>query len=155
MPDTAKTALWHDESHEPPTQNNPVSRRPKLPGFTPSASRCATAEAMSEGDVSAVIGMAWQDDTPFEAMAQQFGLSEPQVIALMREHLKPRSFRVWRMRVRGRATKHQVLQKAQGHARVHNAADTAALLANSPPDGLGASEPMALPVSGVTARSLR
>lgn len=61
---------------------------------------------LNPADVSAVIGMAWQDDTPFEAMALQFGLSEAQVIDLMREHLKARSFRVWRMRVRGRASKH-------------------------------------------------
>jgi hypothetical protein len=31
---------------------------------------------MNPADVSTVIGMAWQDDTPFEAMALQFGLSE-------------------------------------------------------------------------------
>lgn len=65
----------------------------------------------SEADVSAIIAMAWQDDTPFEAIALQFGLSEPDVIALMRGQLKTRSFRVWRMRVRGRATKHLALQQ--------------------------------------------
>jgi uncharacterized protein (TIGR03643 family) len=106
---------------------------------------------MSAADVSAVIGMAWQDDTPFEAMKLQFGLSEAQVIALMREHLKARSFRVWRMRVRGRATKHQALQKAQGCAGF----GSAALQATSPHDGLSESEPLALPISGVTASSLR
>ncbi len=66
--------------------------------------------ALSEAEVSDLIAMAWQDDTPFEAIAQQFGLSEVGVIALMREHLKTRSFRVWRMRVRGRLGKHQALQ---------------------------------------------
>lgn len=56
-----------------------------------------------------VIEMAWEDRTPFEAIAEQFGLSESSVIALMRANLKPRSFRNWRARVSGRATKH--LQK--------------------------------------------
>jgi uncharacterized protein (TIGR03643 family) len=110
---------------------------------------------MNLADVSTVIGMAWQDDTPFEAMALQFGLSEAQVIALMREHLKAQSFRVWRMRVRGRASKHQALQKAQSRTGTHNAANTAALWAPGPQDVLNESDPLALPLTGVTASSLR
>lgn len=111
--------------------------------------------AMSAPDVSAIIGMALQDDTPFEAMAQQFGLTEAQVIALMRQHLKARSFRVWRMRVRGRVSKHQALQKNHSRTGGHNASDTAALLAAGPPDEINESDPLALPMSGVSASSLR
>ncbi len=69
-----------------------------------------------ESDVSSIMAMAWQDDTPFEAIALQFSLSESEVIAMMREHLKPRSFTVWRMRVRGRSAKHQALHRGR-HAR--------------------------------------
>ena len=93
---------------------------------------------MSAADVSAVIGMAWQDDTPFEAMALQFGLSEDQVIALMRAQLKARSFRVWRMRVRGRVSKHQALQRARSHATSEETVRTLALLEqnqNNNPNG--------------------
>lgn len=61
-------------------------------------------------DESRVIEMAWEDRTPFEAIAFQFGLSEQQVIALMRQRLKPGSFRLWRKRVTGRATKHARLR---------------------------------------------
>ena len=50
--------------------------------------------------------MAWEDRTPFEAIVAQFGLSEAAVIALMRRQLKPASWRRWRTRVQGRATKH-------------------------------------------------
>jgi uncharacterized protein (TIGR03643 family) len=110
---------------------------------------------MSAADVSAVIGMAWQDDTPFEAMALQFGLSEEQVIALMREHLKARSFRVWRMRVRGRASKHQALQHARSPATSEETARTLALLEPYTRLSQSESEPLALPPSGVTAASLR
>jgi uncharacterized protein (TIGR03643 family) len=110
---------------------------------------------MSASDVSAVIGMAWQDDTPFEAMALQFGLSEEQVIALMREHLKARSFRVWRMRVRGRVSKHQALQRARSHATSEETVRTLALLELDRRPSQSESEPLALPRSGVTAASLR
>lgn len=69
--------------------------------------------SLSETDVSSVIGMAWSDDTPFEAIELQFGLNEGEVIALMRDQLKTRSFRVWRMRMRGRSAKHGSKQDAE------------------------------------------
>ncbi|MGB3200829.1 MAG: TIGR03643 family protein [Nodosilinea sp.] len=54
-----------------------------------------------------VIEMAWEDRTPFEAIEAQFGVTEKQVIAIMRRFMKPSSFRLWRQRVTGRKTKHQ------------------------------------------------
>lgn len=60
----------------------------------------------SDADCSRVIEMAWEDRTPFEAISALYGLSETQVIALMRRELKPSSFRLWRKRVSGRVTKH-------------------------------------------------
>lgn len=53
-----------------------------------------------------IIEMAWEDRTPFEAIVSQFGISEQEVIYIMRTHLKPSSFRMWRARVNGRKTKH-------------------------------------------------
>jgi uncharacterized protein (TIGR03643 family) len=56
--------------------------------------------------IDRVLEMAWEDRTPFEAIEGQFGLSEAQVIALMRREMKRSSFRMWRERVTGRGTKH-------------------------------------------------
>ena len=53
-----------------------------------------------------VVEMAWEDRTPFEAIELQYGLTEPEVIALMRREMKQSSFRMWRERVTGRQTKH-------------------------------------------------
>ncbi len=53
-------------------------------------------------DYSRIIEMAWEDRTPFEAIRHQFGLTEPDVINMMRGELKPSSFRLWRARVSGR-----------------------------------------------------
>ena len=61
-------------------------------------------------DVDRIIGMAWEDRTPFEAITFQFGLSEAEVIRLMRDQLKLRSWKVWRARVQGRKTKHRKLR---------------------------------------------
>ncbi|ALF52661.1 TIGR03643 family protein [Nostoc sp. FACHB-87] len=56
--------------------------------------------------IDRIIEMAWEDRTPFEAIEAQFGLEEKQVIALMRQQMKPSSFRMWRERVTQRKTKH-------------------------------------------------
>ena len=50
--------------------------------------------------------MAWEDRTPFEAIQFQFGISEKEVIQLMRSNLKLSSFKMWRRRVTGRKSKH-------------------------------------------------
>ena len=62
---------------------------------------------LDESQVSRVIEMAWEDRTPFGAIEHSYGLNESGVIKLMRQELKPSSFRLWRQRVSNRATKHQ------------------------------------------------
>jgi uncharacterized protein (TIGR03643 family) len=64
---------------------------------------------LTETDIDRVIEMAWEDRTPFDAIEAQFGLNNQQVIELMRKHMKPSSFRMWRARTQGRKTKHQLL----------------------------------------------
>jgi uncharacterized protein (TIGR03643 family) len=102
--------------------------------------------ALTEEEVSSIIGMAWSDDTPFEAIALQFGLKEAEVIALMRVQLKARSYRVWRMRVRGRSAKHsdrqQLDRQSQTHAS-HPSVQSVALAALSEEDF-----PMPSPLTG-------
>jgi uncharacterized protein (TIGR03643 family) len=54
---------------------------------------------IGEQELDRIIEMAWEDRTPFEAIRFQFGLSEAQVIELMRREMKLSSFRMWRKRV--------------------------------------------------------
>ena len=74
--------------------------------------------ALDAADVSRVIEMAWEDRTPFEAIKSQFGLDEAAVIALMRQQLKPGSFRLWRDRVHGRETKHVTIRSVALEAAI-------------------------------------
>ncbi|MDO8417666.1 MAG: TIGR03643 family protein [Agitococcus sp.] len=67
-------------------------------------------EIMLEEDTSRIIEMAWEDRTPFEAIERLYGLNESAVIILMRQQLKPNSFKLWRQRVTGRKTKHLALR---------------------------------------------
>ena len=65
-----------------------------------------TPNELAESDISRIIEMAWEDRTPFEAIEEEYKLSEPQVIKVMRTNMKASSFRMWRKRVSGRKTKH-------------------------------------------------
>jgi uncharacterized protein (TIGR03643 family) len=79
--------------------------------------------ALSPGDISAVIQMAWEDRTTFETIQERTGLSEPEVVRLMRAELLPSSFRMWRQRTRGRATKHRALRSPDMKFGDHAVAD--------------------------------
>ncbi|MEM9842331.1 MAG: TIGR03643 family protein, partial [Pseudomonadota bacterium] len=50
---------------------------------------------LSTAEMSAIIALAWDDETSFDAIQAQTGLTETQVIAIMRREMKPRSFRLW------------------------------------------------------------
>ena len=65
---------------------------------------------LSAAQRSRVVEMAWEDRTTFEAIEHSYGLNEAGVIKLMRQALKPSSFRLWRKRVSSRATKHEAIR---------------------------------------------
>ena len=58
-----------------------------------------------------LIGMAWSDKISFEEIEKKTGISEKDVISLMRRTLKKSSYILWRKRVRGRPAKHRKLSK--------------------------------------------
>lgn len=74
-----------------------------MPEAAPTSSGMSNTK---DPDISYIIEMAWDDDTPFDAIKLQTGLLEKDVIALMRRELKPSSYRLWRKRVTGRKSKH-------------------------------------------------
>ena len=64
-------------------------------------------------ETNRVIEMAWEDRTSFDAIKRQFGLSEDEVIRLMRKEMKASSFRMWRKRVQNRNTKHDAKRQSK------------------------------------------
>ena len=58
-----------------------------------------------------VIGMAWSDKISFEEIKKKTGLSESEIISIMRKNLKKSSYILWRKRVRGRSSKHRKRNK--------------------------------------------
>jgi len=63
-------------------------------------------QTISNEVTNKVIRMAWEDRTTFDEIEKSMGLSESDVIKVMRKNLKPSSFKMWRKRVSGRITKH-------------------------------------------------
>jgi len=61
---------------------------------------------LTDRDVNRIVEMGWEDRTTFDAIEFQFGVPEKDVIKLMREEMKLSSWKMWRKRVQGRATKH-------------------------------------------------
>ncbi|MBT5575046.1 MAG: TIGR03643 family protein [Alphaproteobacteria bacterium] len=55
---------------------------------------------LSEYEISEIVEMALSDHTSFAQIELQYGLSDKQVKQLMRENLKPSSYKNWRTRVR-------------------------------------------------------
>ena len=78
---------------------------------------------LTTGDISAVIQMAWEDRTTFETIMERIGISESDVIKIMRSELKPDSFKLWRQRMKGRATKHRALRSPEMKFSDHAIAD--------------------------------
>lgn len=65
---------------------------------------------LSEGDMSRLIEMAWEDRTPFEAILKTYQLDEPSLMKIMQAQLKPSSYRLWRKRVKEKSSKHVKLR---------------------------------------------
>ena len=58
-------------------------------------------------DKDNIIKLAWSDKISFEEINRIHGLTESEVIKLMRRSLKTKSFKLWRKRVSGRTRKHE------------------------------------------------
>ena len=61
---------------------------------------------MDQDSLNRIIEMAWEDRTPFDVIYQEFDITQSELERLMRNNLKPSSFKLWRKRVSGRKTKH-------------------------------------------------
>ena len=68
---------------------------------------------MTDVDIDRCIEMAWEDRTPFEAIYQQYGLTEAGVIKLMRQQLKQSSFQRWRKRVNSGVSQKHLAKRSE------------------------------------------
>ncbi len=72
---------------------------------------------MTDVDIDRIIEMAWEDRTPFEAIAFQFNITESEVIKLMRTNLKRSSFNLWRQRVNSGVSQKHLAKRNENISR--------------------------------------
>jgi uncharacterized protein (TIGR03643 family) len=65
------------------------------------------AQSLTPADLSEIIEMALSDHVSFATITAQTGLSADAVQDIMRDHLKPGSYRAWRKRVHDFGTRRQ------------------------------------------------
>jgi uncharacterized protein (TIGR03643 family) len=61
---------------------------------------------LNQDSLNRIIERAWEDRTPFDVIYKEFDITQNDLERLMRNNLKPSSFKLWRKRVSGRKTKH-------------------------------------------------
>ena len=100
-------AALKDKQHADTDVNIEQKNSVQSNAFIAQVTNDAGDRVLDEAQISRVIEMAWEDRTPFGAIEHSYGLTESDVIKLMRQTLKPSSFKLWRERVTNRATKHE------------------------------------------------
>ena len=60
---------------------------------------------LSSSNIDRIIALAWEDEVPFKSIKYQYGISEPDVIKIMRKNIKRSSFKIWRKRVTSRISR--------------------------------------------------
>ena len=56
------------------------------------------APRLSAAEIARVIEIAWDDHPPFNAVLLSHGLSEGQVVALLKRELTPNAYKLWTQR---------------------------------------------------------
>ena len=64
----------------------------------------------SESDTSRIIELAWEDRTSLDAILRVYGLNESNLKLLMKKELKPRSYTLWRERMKNSNLRHESLR---------------------------------------------
>ena len=64
---------------------------------------------MDKDSLNRIIEMAWEDRTPFDIIYKEFNITQNDLERLMRNNLKPSSFKLWRKRVHTKSIKNRKL----------------------------------------------
>jgi uncharacterized protein (TIGR03643 family) len=59
---------------------------------------------LSAAEIAAVIKTAWDDRPPFNAVLMSHGLTQGQLVQLLKRELTPSAFKLWNARSRGAAS---------------------------------------------------
>jgi len=81
------------------------------------------SDNLTPEDIHEIIQLAWDDKASFNSIEAQTGLKEKQVKRIMRDNMKPSSFRMWRKRVYGRDMKHAAFSPLERDNEINSKRD--------------------------------
>jgi uncharacterized protein (TIGR03643 family) len=64
----------------------------------------------NKADISRIIEMAWEDRTSLDSIFRVYGLDESNLKLLMKSELKPKSYTLWRKRMKKSNLRHESLR---------------------------------------------
>ena len=70
----------------------------------------SSKKKFNDADTSRIIEMAWEDRTSLDAILRVYGLNESNLKLLMKKELKPRSYALWRERMKNSNLRHESLR---------------------------------------------
>ena len=56
---------------------------------------------LTPAEIARVIATAWDDRPPFDAVLMSHGLTQGQLVQLLKRELTPNAFKLWNVRTRG------------------------------------------------------
>jgi len=59
----------------------------------------------SEIEISEIIEMALSDDVPFKSIEDEYGINADKIKQIMKNNISPRSYKIWRKRVKEFSTR--------------------------------------------------
>jgi uncharacterized protein (TIGR03643 family) len=70
----------------------------------------ASKKKFNKSDTSRIIEMAWEDRTSLDSILRVYGLNESNLKLLMKKELKPKSYTLWRERMKNSNLRHESLR---------------------------------------------
>ena len=60
---------------------------------------------LSESQIGEIIEMALSDNVPFKTIETEYGINADQIKKIMKDNISPRSYKIWRQRVKDFSTR--------------------------------------------------
>ena len=63
------------------------------------------SKKFTKTEISEIIEMALSDDIPFKVIEKTHGINADQIKRIMKDNISPRSYKIWRQRVKDFSTR--------------------------------------------------
>jgi len=83
-------------------------------GLTDNGGMAKPIPRLSPDQIQRIIATAWDDTPPFNAVLMQHGISQGELVQLLKRELTPNAFKLWRARTGGGKPNAPMKRKPRG-----------------------------------------